>query len=364
MRRVAVTALAEALEKVGPPTAVRVADFEETTKHEVMAFLLALDERIRALWREETESELRQWLHYGLTSSDVTDTALGLALKGSHEILAQQGCDLMIRLGEVCQSLRDRPQVMGRTHGQYARTMVAPHRWLVLYSMLVTAVRKLMGARTDLLVGKLSGPVGDDDFTGIETLRGLGLGAVPSTQVVPRVGLAHWAHCLAEIATVCEAVATQVWLLAQQEVGEVSEDRTPEQVGSSAMPHKTNPIRSENIRGLARLVRMNAEVLQTTVVQWGEHDLSHSCVERVALPDLCHLSAAILTRTTALVSGLEFHVDPTGNGFVDTHQKLMDAQQAGEPYVVAHQRLQASYLDGKIPGMGTDDAEDLGWRDA
>lgn len=353
MRLVRDLQAAERLEKIGPPSPIRVADFEETTRHEVMAFLLAVDERIR--WTEPA-GELRQWLHYGLTSSDVIDTALGMAMRATHQVLTEYILQILAQLALLCTELQSQPLVMARTHGQYAVPMPAAHRWQVLYANLMIANRNFNEARADVMVGKMSGPIGaSHSFPAGDAapLRALGLASIPSTQIVPRVGLAHWAHSLAEVATVCEAIATQVWLLAQEDVGEVGEGAAPGQVGSSAMPHKFNPIRSENIRGLVRLARMNAEVLQQSVVQWGEHDLAHSSVERVALPDLCHLSAAILTRTAALVSGLQFRPGmAVPADYVDTHLALMAAQRAGKPYVEAHAELRSQpYPDGKISGV-------------
>lgn len=377
MRQVRGMSAAERLEKIGPPDAVRVADLEEVTRHDVMAFLLAVDERIQQsadYWLDvsgEPEAavqgqELRQWLHYGLTSSDVTDTALGMALRATHQVLADHALQLLTGLGLVCSTLLSRPPVMARTHGQYATAMPAAHRWQVLYGNLVTAIRNFHASRADVLIGKMSGPVGTSrayPATEELLLRRLGLTSVPSTQLVPRVALAHWAHGLAEITTVCEAIATQVWLLAQQNVAEVFERSAPEQVGSSAMPHKSNPIRSENIRGLARLARMNAEVLQYGVIQWGEHDLSHSSVERVALPDLCHLAASILVRTESLLSGLQFRPgEAIPDDYVDTHLALMAAQRDGKPYAEAHAELRSQpYPDGKIgPDYNPIDPSDEG----
>lgn len=341
------------LAKSGSPTWTAVYLWERETKHDVVAFLRAVDEQIQKKWGNgDTGRELRQWLHYGLTSSDVVDTGLGLALKKTHGFLASLSRRTLAALGDLIQERVTASTIVGRTHGQRAVPMPAQHPWEVLLGMFSRAHRDLYADWRGISVGKLSGPVGvveEGDNSEVSTLLALGLGVVNGTQIVPRDGIARFAADLAALATVCEAIATQVWLLAQDDIAEVSEGRADGQIGSSAMPHKNNPVCSENIRGLARLARMNAEVLQLGTVQWGEHDLAHSSVERVALPDLCHLVATILTRTTKLLGGLQFNERPIPTSYVNTHEQLMQLQREGVPYVEAHERIRSgSYLDGKI----------------
>src|SRR5690348_14525900 len=298
MREVIGDGPAKLLSDVGAPEVGQAAAAELSTKHDVVAFLRALDLRVQEAGINDPQDNIpdyhvvRQWLHYGLTSSDVADTGLGMAMKRATVRLNELANQTL----EGLESLFDNPQppVMARTHGQHAIRMDARHRWGVLYGMLSRAIARCSGAESGIAIGKLSGPVEEGvTLPGPEVpgyvpehraLRRLGLNTVGSTQLVPRDSLVFWAQCWANAATVCEAVATQVWLLTQQDVGEIVEHPGPDQVGSSAMPHKSNPIRSENIRGLARLARIQAQVLQDSMVQWGEHDLSHSSVERVALP--------------------------------------------------------------------------------
>jgi adenylosuccinate lyase len=366
MREVIGDGPANLLFDIGAPEVGQAAAAELSTKHDVVAFLQALDLRIResADWWLNTTGEpedavgphvvVRQWLHYGLTSSDVADTSLGIALKQATVRLNELANQTL----EGLESLFDSPQpsVVARTHGQYAIRMDARHRWGVLYGMLSRAIARCSGAESGIAIGKLSGPVGEGvTLPGPEVpgyvpehraLRRLGLNTVGSTQLVPRDGLVFWAQCWANAATVCEAIVTQIWLLTQQDVGEIVERPGPDQVGSSAMPHKSNPIRSENIRGLARLARVQVQVLQDSMVQWGEHDLSHSSVERVALPDLCHLVAAILSRTSALLGSIEFRQRTVE--YPDSHAELMRLQREGVPYVEAHKQLRATYQRGTI----------------
>jgi adenylosuccinate lyase len=363
MGRVQGIRLATLLIQVGAPSWTSVHLWERETKHDVVAFLHALDERIQRHsehWLAEESADpldgdlrrLRQWLHYGLTSSDVIDTGLGLALRASHSRLAHLANRTVGTLAAVIALLKPTRSVIGRTHGQWAVPMPAGHRWQVLWEMLVGTSSRFADLQSSVSVGKLSGPVGVNDPSLADqwgALIPLELETVESTQVVPRDGLAAWAQSAAQLATVCEAIATQIWLLAQEGIAEVSEGLADGQVGSSAMPHKANPVCSENIRGLARLARMDAEVLQLGAVQWGEHDLAHSSVERVALPDLCHLVATILVRTDKLLSGLQFHGQPVPDSYVNTHEQLMQLQREGVPYVEAHERIRSgSYPDGKI----------------
>lgn len=286
------------------PTPERVADQELVTNHEFVAFLDA--------WRygmEEVGVDCPVSLHFGLTSSDVIDTAQALALVASHGLVM----DLLYQLLNATEARgRANETQIGRTHGQYAEPYPAWHPWTVFTGMLYRQSLRLESANDGLRRAKLSGPVGLPDYrtasVEAKVLPKLGLEPCDSTQIVPRDGLAHWVGCVAELATVCEAIATRVRLWSQSGVDEYWEATRPNQVGSSAMPHKQhNPILSENICGLARMIRTQAATLQLGVVQWWDRDLAHSSVERVMLPDLCHLICTILVRTRALVDGLELN---------------------------------------------------------
>lgn len=287
------------------PTPEQVLAREQVTNHEFVAFLDA--------WRqnmEETGINCPSHLHAGLTSSDVIDTAQALALRASHDLVMNLLNGLLTSVELRGTTGSTRPQI-GRTHGQYAELYPTWHPWAVFFSMLYRQVRRLAPAEEGLRFAKLSGPVGrpTPEFRmENQVLRKLGLFPCDSTQIVPRDGLAHWVGCVAELATICEAIATRVRLWSQSGVDEYWEATRPGQVGSSAMPHKQhNPILSENICGLARMVRTQAATLQQGVVQWWDRDLAHSSVERVMLPDLCHLICTILVRTHTLVDGLELN---------------------------------------------------------
>lgn len=329
---------------VVPPSPQAVTDEESVTKHDVVAFLRA--------WCKSNpdNATLHRWVHYGLTSSNVVDCGLMLAVQDATAVIRTELNDLTWATHRVEQLLEGTPQV-GRTHGRWAIVREASHPWSVLTQGLERAVGRI--ARASTMYGSLAGPVGEslvlNQHAEIGVLKGLGLKRTASTQVVPRDGLVEWAQQLALLATQCEAVAVQVRLLAQSGIDEVREQQANGQVGSSAMPHKQNPIRSENITGLARLARAQIEPLMMSIVQWGDHDLAHSSVERVVVPDLCHLMCSILARTRLMLDGLRWNKAKIATNIVDaelagssSHVNLLDLQKDNHAYLEAHLRLGAT----------------------
>lgn len=362
-REVAGSGAGDALDSVRVPTPHQVNYYERETGHDVAAFLAALDKNICAAGAKQSNTldpgkwaTVRSSLHFGLTSSDVVDTALALGFVRTWPIVEGRITNLTESLNDFIGRFGPDQISIGRTHGQLAVPMPAEHRWGVLLQMLDRAWTRVDNAFFVMDVGKLSGPVGIgglDSNHEQRTLYKLGLRDTATTQIVPRDRLAHWAHCMAELATVFEAIATQVWLLAQAGIEEVKVSSV-EAVSSSAMPHKTNPILAENIRGLARMARSNAELLQLGMIQWGEHDLAHSSVERVAIPDLLHLVCVGATRTAALVSRLGWQDPGRPPSYTDTHEELRRLQAVQKmPYVDAHAQLTQLYRDGKITGTTT-----------
>lgn len=357
VRAIAGDTVGDALTSVNPPSAHQVNYHERQTGHDVAAFLRALDRNIQAKATEEADSsvlpsvvwdQVRSSLHYGLTSSDVVDTALALGLLRSKPTVEDRVVDCHGAVQRLADSFSPWDVTLGRTHGQLAAPMAADHRWQVLAEMIERSWTRAEVAFDFLDVGKLSGPMGSADLSNGRALDQLGLRETTATQLVPRDRLAHWAHCMAELATVAEAVVTQVWLLAQSGIDELRLEAPPESIGSSAMPHKTNPVRAENVRGLARLARAQADTLQLGIVQWGEHDLAHSSVERIAIPDLLHLTCTILSRTAALVAGVSWTDLGWPSGYRNTNEELLILQANGTAYIDAHAQLTALYRDGKI----------------
>lgn len=318
---------------VPTPSASAVAFHEAETRHEFTAFLAAWQDQ----WDEDTPNA-RQWVHFGLTSSDVIDTATAMQLTQSNSILIRLVRELRKALNERYTELYQLEQV-GRTHGQWAQPRSAANPIQNLGMMLHRQEIRLRIAGDDLPVGDFSGPTGGrQNLSGASVglaLRDLGLiRELASTQILPRDSWVHWAHIAANTVTVCEAIADHYWFLAQSEVGEVTVGQPSP---SSAMPHKRNPALAENVRGLGRMARHYASMLDESIVQRGDRDLAHSSVERIALPDLCHLAATALERTTTIVQTYEY----------DTEQVeawLRGAEMTGDAR--SHERVTKNVLAG------------------
>src|SRR5262249_37722054 len=284
-----------------PPTPEAVARIEAVTNHDVIAFLTA--------WADNTTPrEAAAYVHFGMTSSDLLHTALALQLTAATALLTGRGVALTAALREHAPAPRQtlRP---GRTHGIPAEPDVWGHRVADFAFAMARCGVRLHRARTAVAVGKLSGPVGTyssiDPAIEARVMAGLGLRpADVATQVVLRDGIAEWVSVLALIATVCETVAIEVRHGQRTEVRELAEAFGSGQKGSSAMPHKKNPVRSERISGLARIVRAQVVPVMEGIPLWHERDISHSSAERVALPDAAIATDYLLEQTTGLIKGL------------------------------------------------------------
>jgi adenylosuccinate lyase len=277
----------------------RIAALEKTTDHEVVAFVNQLAEGIGPEGR---------FLHLGLTSSDVLDTALALQLRAAGERLARD-LDELIRV--VVRRAREHAStvLMGRTHGVHAEPTTLGMKLAGWAFELDRARDRLALAFAETATGKLSGPVGtyshlDPDIEG-EVLGSLGLAVEPAaTQIVSRDRHAAVTTAIALAGGTLERIATEVRNLQHTEIGELAEPFRAGQTGSSAMPHKRNPITAERIVGLARLLRGYAQATLEDQALWHERDISHSSVERVALPDATTLLDYMLVKMTALVDGM------------------------------------------------------------
>jgi adenylosuccinate lyase len=282
-----------------PPTLERVAEIEERTQHDLVAFVDAVAEQVGSDGR---------WLHYGLTSSDVVDTATALQVREAGGLLLVQlerALEAVVRRAE-----EHRETVMvGRTHGVHAEPITFGLKLAGWAFELVRDRERLSRALEGMRVGKLAGAVGT--YGGgdpeVERLACERLGLVPeqaATQVVPRDRYAELFSALALGASSLERFATEIRHLARTEVGEVQEPFGSGQKGSSAMPHKRNPVVAERICGLARIVRAAATVGLENVALWHERDISHSSAERVALPDAFLALDYMLDRFTWIADGL------------------------------------------------------------
>jgi adenylosuccinate lyase len=349
----------EPVRNAPPPTPEAVAAIEAVTGHDVIAFLSA--------WADNTEPrEAAAYVHYGMTSSDLVDTALALQLAEASDLLAA-GCDaLTAALREHALAHRDTIRV-GRTHGIHAEPDVWGHRVADFAFAAHRCAARLRRARHAVAVGKLSGPVGTysniDPAIESEVLGELGLRpADVATQVVMRDGIAEWVSALALAATVCEAVALEVRHCQRTEVAEVAEAFAEGQKGSSAMPHKRNPVRSERICGLARVVRAQVVPVMEGVPLWHERDISHSSAERVALPDAAIATDFLLAETTALVSGLvvdaarmRANLDAT-HGLIYSSAVLLELVAAGMSREDAYSLVQAAAAESWSTGTGLREA--------
>jgi adenylosuccinate lyase len=276
-----------------------VAAREAVVDHDMAAFVDVVQARIG--------HPAGSWIHYGLTSSDVVDTALGATLARAADLLLDASAALVEALARRAHELEDVVMV-GRTHGIHAEPIVAGNK-LALFALQVERDRtRLRRARSAIAVGKLSGAVGtySNVHPAVERFvcRALGLEAVPATQVVARDRHAEYLYACASAGATVEALATEVRHLQRTEVAEVQEPFGVGQKGSSAMPHKRNPVLSERLSGLARLLRGYVQAGLEDVALWHERDISHSSVERVALPDASLLAYYVLRQATRLVDGL------------------------------------------------------------
>jgi adenylosuccinate lyase len=289
-----------------PPTPEAVAAVEAVTQHDVIAFLTA--------WADNTSPrDAAAWVHYGMTSSDLLDTALALQLVEATDLLLDKATGLVAALRDHALTHRSTLRV-GRTHGVHAEPDVWGHRVADFAFGVARCRDRLARARDSVAVAKISGAVGSysniDPAIEQQVAAALGLRrADVATQVVLRDGISEWVSALAVLATVCEAIALEVRHGQRTEVRELQEPFGAGQKGSSAMPHKKNPILCERICGLARIVRAQVVPVLEGIPLWHERDISHSSVERIALPDAAIGTDYLLHLTSRLVNGLVVDVD-------------------------------------------------------
>ena len=330
-----------------PPTPEAVAEVEAVTDHDVIAFLTA--------WADNTAPrEAAAYVHYGMTSSDLLDTALALQLAEATDLLVAGATRLVAVLREHALAHRGTLRV-GRTHGIHAEPDVWGHRVADFAFAMARSRDRLARARDAVAVGKLSGPVGTysniDPAIEASVMAELGLRpADVSTQVVFRDGIAEWISTLAVTATVCEAIALEIRHGQRTEVRELAEPFRVGQKGSSAMPHKRNPIRAERIGGIARIVRGYVTPVTEGIPLWHERDISHSSTERIALPDAAIATDYLLHLTTSVMQGLvvdgarmRANLESTG-GLIYTSSVLLELVAAGMSREDAYALVQAAAM--------------------
>ncbi|HZG17871.1 MAG TPA: adenylosuccinate lyase [Candidatus Bathyarchaeia archaeon] len=278
----------------------RIYEIEEETRHDVVAFTRAVSETL--------VGDEKKWVHYGLTSTDVVDTALSYLLLQANAILEKDLEDFIVILADKAREHKD-TVMMGRTHGVHAEPTTFGLKMALWYEEMKRNLERFRDAKKQIAVGKISGAVGTyaniDPFVEEYVCEKLGLAPAPvSTQTLQRDRHAHYMATLALIATSLDKFATEIRALQKSEMREVEEAFAKGQKGSSAMPHKRNPIGCENISGLSRVIRGHMLSAYENVPLWHERDISHSSVERVILPDATMLLNYMLRRFMNIVKNL------------------------------------------------------------
>jgi adenylosuccinate lyase len=323
----------------------RIQEIEAEVRHDVIAFTTAV--------AEEVGPEAR-WLHYGLTSNDVVDTAQALQVKAASEIITAQLNKLAAVLKKRALEFKHTPTI-GRTHGIHAEPTTFGLKLLNWYAETQRNLARFHAAAEGMRVGKLSGAVGTFGHLKPEheerICAKLGLTPAPvATQVIQRDRHAHFISTLAIIASTLDKIATEIRHLQRTEVREAEEFFSEKQKGSSAMPHKRNPITSEQISGLARVIRANAQAAYENVALWHERDISHSSVERIIFPDSAILTDYLLEKTASLIENLLVHparmirnLESTG-GLIFSGQLLLDLAESGMSREEAYRLVQAQAM--------------------
>ena len=318
-----------------PPTQRQITSLEYISKHEVVAFLDA--------WGLEH-------VHIGMTSSDLVDTALHYRLAQTSTHLLEASAEWVRTLAEFALKHKETYRV-ARTHGQDAAEDTLGHRFADFALMALRAHGRLETAAQDIALCKISGAVGtySDIAPEVEIHVGRALGLAPTqsaTQIIARDSIVAWAAAVANMVDIIAAVALEVRLMSHSALAEVIPPKTKGQKGSSAMPHKSNPILAEQLTGLARLTRSAVDPIAQGVYQWHERDLAHSSVERVALPQLSSIAHYALLRGVYLVDTIQ--PNQLGmrerllesRGLLASHRLLAALQKSGVARKVAHDMVE------------------------
>jgi adenylosuccinate lyase len=327
--------------------AARINELEAKVKHDVIAFTMNVGESIG-------DPAAARWLHYGMTSNDVVDTAQALLVSDASRLIEAALAKFSDALACRAQEFRHTPQI-GRTHGVHAEPITFGLKVANWYAENQRNIERFADAAAQMRIGKISGAVGNASHLGpdIEAriCRRLGLNVAPvASQVIQRDRHAHYLSTLALIAATLEKIAIEIRHLQRTEVREAEEPFGGEQRGSSAMPHKRNPVVCEQISGLARLVRSNMIAAYENIGLWHERDISHSSVERIILPDSTILIDYMLAKMTAVVADMRVfpermkkNLDAT-QGLVFSGQLLQDLVEKGMPRDEAYKTVQENAM--------------------
>src|SRR5208282_1101578 len=327
--------------------AQRVNELEARVKHDVIAFTMAVGESIG-------DPAAARWLHYGMTSNDVVDTAQALLVRDASHIIEKD----LVLFGEVldlrAHEYQHTPQI-GRTHGIHAEPITFGLKIANWFAENQRNIARFREAARGIAFGKISGAVGNASYLGTEIeeniCKRLGLQVTPvASQVIQRDRHAHYLGALALIAATLEKIALEIRHLQRTEVREAEEHFSGEQRGSSAMPHKRNPVTCEQICGLARVVRSNMLAAYEDVSLWHERDISHSSVERIILPDSTILVDYMLARMTRVIADMRVFPErmlrnlESTHGLVYSGQLLQDLVEKGMPRDDAYKAVQESAM--------------------
>jgi len=325
----------------------RIHELEGRVKHDVIAFTMAVGESIG-------DPEAARWLHYGMTSNDVVDTAQALQIRDASKLIE---CGLVV-FGEIldlrAHEFRQTPQI-GRTHGIHAEPITFGLKIANWFAENQRNIERFRAAAAQMAVGKISGAVGNGSHLGTEIegriCRKLGLNVAPvASQVIQRDRHAHYLSSLALIAATLEKIALEIRHLQRTEVREAEEPFSGEQRGSSAMPHKRNPVSCEQICGLARIVRSNMAAAFENVALWHERDISHSSVERIILPDSTTLVDYMLSKMETIIGHMRVFPERMLRNLESTHgliysgQLLQDLVEKGMPRDDAYKAVQENAM--------------------
>ena len=325
----------------------RIHELESRVKHDVIAFTMAVGESIG-------DAEAARWLHHGMTSNDVVDTAQALQVRDASRLIERD----LVMFGEIldlrAHEFRNTPQI-GRTHGIHAEPITFGLKIANWFAENQRNIARFREAATQMAVGKISGAVGNASHLGPEMeeriCKRLGLAVAPvATQVIQRDRHAQYVSALALIAATLEKIALEIRHLQRTEVREAEEPFSEGQRGSSAMPHKRNPVTCEQICGLARLVRSNMMAAYENIALWHERDISHSSVERVILPDSTILVDYMLSKMITILGQMRVFPErmlrnlESTHGLVFSGQLLQDLVESGMPRDDAYKAVQENAM--------------------
>ena len=335
---------------VGAISLESIENYEKTTKHEFVAFLKVLHNEYNRIYGKHNPDVLK-YLHWGLTSSDIIDTAFSIQINDSLNHLINLIIDLKASLIDKINQL-DGLKTIGRTHGKHAEEINFSNRFKLLSTELQHCISKILDAKKNLY-GKLQGPVGTSSLVkqdaAINTLLLFNLKEVPfATQVIPRIYYTDTMYSLVLLASVYERFATFIRLSAIDEINEIQESFTQGQTGSSAMPHKNNPIVSENICGLSRYVKSNFQVALDNNNLWWERDISHSSNERLIWPESFHIVCNLTYKLKLLIENLQINKDQISSNLLNSpfnsHKELLQESESSNRFE-AYSIVQNKYMN-------------------